>query len=103
VQGIQLKQTHATQVPGEVVVMASILISGGTVSITMSANQRVISGRTVRAENGRIAEVEKADQIKVHPRPEYGIDAKVIAPSWRMPIYRYHYAAGQASITLGNC
>jgi len=59
----------------QVVIMASILISGGTV-ITMDANRRIIRDGAVRVENDRIAEVRKADQIRVHPRPEYEIDAK---------------------------
>lgn len=55
--------------------MASILISGGTV-ITMDANRRIIRDGAVRVENNRIAEVGKADQIRVHPRSEHEIDAK---------------------------
>ncbi len=59
----------------DVNLMASILISGGTI-ITIDEHRRVIRDGAVLVENDRIVKVGKADQIKAEPRAEFEIDAK---------------------------
>ncbi len=65
----------------DVKVMASVLISGGTI-VTIDQQRRIIRDGAILIQNDKITQVGKASEVKISPRAEYEIAAKgmVIIP-----------------------